>query len=155
MLMRSVSWTRQGTPTPVSPDFNNLQSQWQTLSPTGVQLSAYSASASGLSPPACPSSTTGGWTVDPSAPLPTLGDAGVTAGMPSGVPQGNITVSGAAASGTASGTGAAAGSAASSSASAHSAAGQTNFDVLMSGETGFMGMMVALMTVGAAFVWWL
>ncbi|KAF1825609.1 glycoside hydrolase family 72 protein [Dissoconium aciculare CBS 342.82] len=63
-------YTRRGTPTPVQPDFNNLKSQWQTLSPTGVALSAYTPS---LSPPACPSFTAGSWLVSGDVPLPTLG----------------------------------------------------------------------------------
>ncbi|CAG8184724.1 unnamed protein product [Penicillium salamii] len=77
-------FTRQGTPTPVLPDFNNLKSQWATLHPTGVALSAYKKSMSSASLK-CPASTSGGWAVDPSAPLPTLGqtykkgDSGSTA----------------------------------------------------------------------------
>ncbi|RAL61786.1 hypothetical protein DID88_002849 [Monilinia fructigena] len=51
-------YSRAGTPTPVSPDFANLQSQWSTLTPTGVASSAYSPT---LTPPACPASTSGGW----------------------------------------------------------------------------------------------
>lgn len=66
-------FTRKGTPTPVSPDFNNLKSQWATLHPTGVALSAYRKSASSLTAIKCPASTSGGWAVDPSSPLPTLG----------------------------------------------------------------------------------
>ncbi|QQK47301.1 Glycoside hydrolase, superfamily [Penicillium digitatum] len=66
-------FTRKGTPTPVSPDFNNLKSQWATLHPTGVALSAYRKSASSLTAIECPASTSGGWAVDPSSPLPTLG----------------------------------------------------------------------------------
>ena len=65
-------YPRSGTPTPVSPDFSNLKSQWAKLTPSGVKLTAYSASAT-KSPPACPSSTAGGWVVDGNAPLPTLG----------------------------------------------------------------------------------
>lgn len=65
-------YPRSGTPTPVSPDFSNLKSQWAHLTPSGVKLTAYSASATN-SPPACPSSTAGGWVVDGSSPLPTLG----------------------------------------------------------------------------------
>ncbi|KAJ5790037.1 CAZyme family GH72 [Penicillium psychrosexuale] len=65
-------FTRQGTPTPVSPDFNNLKSQWATLNPSGVALSAYKKSASSAAIE-CPASTSGGWAVDPSSPLPTLG----------------------------------------------------------------------------------
>ena len=66
-------YTRSGTPTPVSPDYSNLKSQWATLTPAGVKLSAYSASATSLSPVACPSSTSGGWEVNGNAALPTLG----------------------------------------------------------------------------------
>jgi len=57
-------YTRQGTPTPISPDFTNLKTHWATLNPTGVSLSAYTD---------CPKSTSGGWAVDPSSALPTLG----------------------------------------------------------------------------------
>lgn len=66
-------YTRQGTPTPVLPDFDNLKSQWATLHPTGVALSDYSKIASSISGIECPASTSGGWAVDPSSPLPTLG----------------------------------------------------------------------------------
>ncbi|KAJ5266931.1 hypothetical protein N7478_009739 [Penicillium angulare] len=66
-------YTRAGTPTPISPDFSNLKSQWATLNPTGVSLSAYKASASSLSSIQCPASTSGGWAVNPSADLPTMG----------------------------------------------------------------------------------
>lgn len=66
-------FTRKGTPTPVSPEFGNLKSQWATLNPTGVRLSDYAKSTSTISPAQCPSSTSGGWAVDPSSPLPTLG----------------------------------------------------------------------------------
>ncbi|THD00214.1 hypothetical protein EYZ11_000264 [Aspergillus tanneri] len=65
-------FTRQGVPTPISPDFDNLKSQWASLTPTGIALSDYIKSISTISPPKCPSSTPGGWSVDPSAPLPTL-----------------------------------------------------------------------------------
>ncbi|CZT20910.1 related to beta (1-3) glucanosyltransferase [Ramularia collo-cygni] len=65
-----AGFTRAGTPTPVSPDFENLKSQWATLAPTGVSSAAYSPS---LSPPACPSSTSGLWNVDGNVPLPTVG----------------------------------------------------------------------------------
>lgn len=66
-------FTRKGTPTPVSPDFNNLKSQWATLHPTGVALSDYRKSLSNIKSIECPASTSGGWAVDPSSPLPTLG----------------------------------------------------------------------------------
>ncbi|GIK01741.1 hypothetical protein Aspvir_005779 [Aspergillus viridinutans] len=66
-------FTRKGVPTPVSPDFHNLKTQWATLSPTGVALSDYIQSTSTIRPPECPSYTSGAWEVDPSSPLPTLG----------------------------------------------------------------------------------
>lgn len=65
-------FTRQGTPTPVLPDFDNLKSQWATLHPTGVALSDYRKVASSITAMECPSSTSGGWAVDPSSPLPIL-----------------------------------------------------------------------------------
>lgn len=65
-----AGYTRTGTPSPVLPDFTNLQSKWATLNPTGVASSAYSPS---LTPPACPSSTAGGWLVDGNVALPSLG----------------------------------------------------------------------------------
>jgi hypothetical protein len=70
-------FSRKGTPTPVAPDFTNLKSRWATLTPSGVALSDYSASTSKITPPPCPASTSGVWNVDPSAPLPTLGQAAV------------------------------------------------------------------------------
>lgn len=66
-------FTRSGTPTPVSPDFSNLKRHWATLHPTGVALSAYSASAAKLTPIACPATTPNGWIVNPTASLPSLG----------------------------------------------------------------------------------
>ena len=67
-----AGYTRTGTPTPISPDFDNLSSQWATLSPSGVSMNAYSPS---LSPPPCPSYTSGMWEVDGNVPLPTLGQS--------------------------------------------------------------------------------
>jgi 1,3-beta-glucanosyltransferase GAS1 len=135
-------FTRQGTPTPVAPDFTNLQGQWATLTPTGVSQSAYAATAP-TSVPSCPAFTSGGWTVDPSAALPTIGAAGVSPGIPSNVPQGSIT------SGS---SGSSASSAASSSASAQNAAGKTNANPLSSGEASFLGAAIALLTVGGGAV---
>jgi len=63
-------FSRGGVPTPVAPDFTNLQSQWATNTPTGIALSAYTPSNS---PPACPSSTAGGWLVDGDVALPSVG----------------------------------------------------------------------------------
>lgn len=64
-----------GTPTPISPDFTNLANQWKTLSPTGVLEAQYTPS---LPPPACPSSTPGGWLVQGNPALPTLGVGAVS-----------------------------------------------------------------------------
>jgi len=147
-------YTRQGTPTPVSPDFSNLQAQWATLSPSGVQSSAYAASAGSITAPACPTATNSasGWTLNPSQALPTIGAVGVASGMPSTIPKGSITPGG---TSTANSTGSASGSAASASASKKSGGGKTNVNPLSSGESGFMGMFAALLTVGAAAIWWL
>lgn len=132
-------FSRQGTPTPISPDFSNLQAQWATLSPTGVALSAYASSASGLTQPACPTPTPTGWNIDPNAPLPTIGQAVVSS---SGSTTSN-TASATSATGSASATGRA------------SAAGKTNLNPLSAGENSFMGMLIALLTVGVAAICWL
>lgn len=63
-------FTRTGTPTPITPDFPNLSSQWATLSPTGISMSDYTPSNS---PPACPPYTSGAWEVNGNVPLPTIG----------------------------------------------------------------------------------
>ena len=63
-------YPRSGTPTPISPDFPNLSNVWKTLNPTGVKASAYNPS---LTPAACPQFTTGAWEVNPTSPLPSLG----------------------------------------------------------------------------------
>ncbi|OJD22166.1 hypothetical protein ACJ73_06492 [Blastomyces percursus] len=68
-------FSRRGTPTPVNPDFTNLKSRFATLDPTGVALSDYSDKASEVTAPPCPLSTPIAWAVDPSADLPTLGQA--------------------------------------------------------------------------------
>lgn len=64
-----------GVPTPIAPDFTNLAQRWATLTPTGVAETAYVPS---ITPPACPSSTAGGWLVNGDPALPTLGVAAVT-----------------------------------------------------------------------------
>lgn len=97
-------YVRSGTPTPISPDYPNLKSQWATLSPTGVALSAYSASASSLTPIACPSSTVNGWIVDPTVSLPSLGEtldaaATATGGLTTGSATPSATKKGAAPAG--------------------------------------------------------
>lgn len=65
-------YSRAGTPTPVSPDFSNLQAQWKTLTPTGVASSAFTPSITVA--PACPASTSGGWLVDGDVKLPSIGE---------------------------------------------------------------------------------
>lgn len=67
-------FTRTGSPTPISPDFENLSSQWATLNPTGVSMNDYSPTAN---PPACPTYTKALWEVSGNVPLPTLGQKGV------------------------------------------------------------------------------
>lgn len=66
-------YTRQGTPTPVSPDFANLKSHWATLNPSGVALSDYKKQTASISAIECPAYTSGAWEVDPSSSLPSLG----------------------------------------------------------------------------------
>ena len=82
-------YPRSGTPTPVQPDFGNLKSQWAAVTPSGVKLSVYSASAT-KSPPECPSSTAGGWAIDGKSPLPTLGQT-LNRGAASATPTGSTT----------------------------------------------------------------
>ncbi|KAF2721262.1 glycoside hydrolase family 72 protein [Polychaeton citri CBS 116435] len=67
-------FTRSGTPIPISPDFTNLQNQWKTLTPSGINSNDYSPSNS---PVACPAYTSGAWVVSPDTPLPTLGQEAV------------------------------------------------------------------------------
>lgn len=63
-------YTRSGTPTPISPDFDNLSNHWKTLSPSGVKESEYNPT---LTAPPCPAFTSEAWEVDPTSKLPTLG----------------------------------------------------------------------------------
>jgi hypothetical protein len=122
-------FTRSGTPTPVSPDFTNLQKQWSTLTPTGTPLSLYSTS---LTPPACPSSTAGGWLINDNVPLPTLNQA--------------LDLSGTASKTAASTTGA---TATASSTSATPTKGSA------SGGKEITGMSTALVAVMLGFMYWL
>ena len=97
-------YPRSGTPSPVSPDYSNLKKHWATLHPTGVALSAYSASASSLKPIACPSSTINGWIVDPTQSLPSVGQtldkaATATGGLQTGTATPSATKKGSAAAG--------------------------------------------------------
>lgn len=88
-------YSRAGTPTPVSPDFSNLQAQWKTLTPSGVASSAYSAS---ITAPPCPASTAGGWLVDGNVKLPSVGQTQQTGTATSATPTGTVTATGSAAS---------------------------------------------------------
>lgn len=65
-------YTRAGTPTPVTPDFDNLSKHWATITPTGVARSAYDTN--GVSTRACPTSTASGWLIDGNVALPSLGE---------------------------------------------------------------------------------
>lgn len=66
-------FTRKGTPTPVSPDFNNLKSKWATNTPAGVHKTDVDTKT--LTTPSCPTSTSGGWwAIDGNVRLPTLGE---------------------------------------------------------------------------------
>ncbi|KAF2997237.1 hypothetical protein G7054_g13767 [Neopestalotiopsis clavispora] len=65
-------YTRAGTPTPISPDFSNLKSQWASATPTGVSKSDYDTAS--VSTRSCPASTASGWLVDGNVALPTLGE---------------------------------------------------------------------------------
>ena len=55
-----------GSPVPLQPDFNNLQSQWAAASPSSISAAAYTPATTTF---ACPA-TTVGWTIDGNAPLP-------------------------------------------------------------------------------------
>lgn len=144
------SFTRQGSPTPVQPDFGNLQQVWKTLTPTGVKSADYEATFTAIVPP-CPSSTAGGWNVIADAPLPTIGVAGVTPGMPADVPKGTISVSNhtSQTSVTYSSTDkpSSTSSSSASSATSEAAAGRTVSKPLSMSDYGFLGMITALLGV--------
>ena len=123
-------YPRSGKPTPISPDYPNLKNQWATLTPAGVKLSAYSPTAGSVTPPACPTSTPGGWIVNGDAPLPHLGQTLATAATASGAtptPTGTAT-----------------------KASASATGGGT-----VTGGKEFAGMSIGLMGVMIGFVVWL
>lgn len=122
-------YSRAGTPLPVSPDFQNLQSQWATNSPSGVALSTYSPT---LTPPACPTSTAGGWLVDGDVKLPSVGET----------QQISATGTSATATGTSTGTG----SAASATSTKKGAA---------NGGREIAGMSAGLVAVMLGFMYWL
>lgn len=90
-------YPRKGTPTPVSPDFNNLKTAWAAATPTGVKAAAYKPTNSA---PTCPPMTSGVWNVDPSSALPSLGQVANKAAA-TGAPTGTSTTNGTSASQTA------------------------------------------------------
>lgn len=126
---------RSGTPTPVSPDFANLQRQWRTLSPSGVREAQYSPA---LTAPPCPALTPGAWDVAGTAPLPTLGQTFVAAAA-SGTASGAATAASRSAGATASGAAASASASASQKGAAAAVGGQGWWRV-----EGVLGALVAV-----------
>lgn len=122
-------YTRKGTPSPVLPDFTNLQSQWAAITPTGVASSNYNPTS--VSTRDCPTSTANGWLIDGNVALPSLG-ATMTAASYSQVP-------------TATGTGTATGTAATTSSTKNA----------VSGSREVTGMAAGLVGVMMAFTYWL
>ncbi|KAI4189479.1 MAG: hypothetical protein L6R41_001441 [Letrouitia leprolyta] len=77
---QELTWTAIGTPagstpTPLSPDFYSLQSQWAAITTTGTPSSEYTPVYTSV---ACPSSTSSGWEVEPTAPLPFIENLVIT-----------------------------------------------------------------------------
>lgn len=155
------SFTRNGMPTPVAPDFSNLQAQWAAITPSGVASNDYVAKLQ-TTPPPCPTFNASAWNVPPSSALPLEGAAGVTPGMPSGVPTGSITVSvntnitsapGATTASTSltyvSSGNPSTTSEGASSATSEGAAGKTTSIPISTNDVGFAGTIVALIAVGA------
>ncbi|KAF7510136.1 hypothetical protein GJ744_007035 [Endocarpon pusillum] len=143
-------YPRQGTPTPVTPDFSNLKAQWATISPTGVVLSAYSGTS--VTPRPCPPSTAGGWAVDASLPLPTIGQvetpaASSAASAPSPTGPTGPRPAGPATSSSAADT---VGSGSATSTTASGSAAQFEHNVLFFNEESVTGCLVALLTIGLA-----
>lgn len=84
-------FTRSGTPTPINPDFTNLQNQWKTLNPVGVKASNYNPT---LTPPPCPAYTSGVWNVNGNVALPSIGqvyNAQVASSIATGAPAASAT----------------------------------------------------------------
>lgn len=136
-------YTRTGTPTPISPDFENLSTQWATLSPSGISMSAYTPSNSA---PSCPAYTSSLWEVNGNVALPTLGqtyDAAVAS---------SITAGTAASSGTATASGSK--GATSTGTATGSAASSTHTGMASPGKE-IAGMGAGLVAVMLGFIWWL
>ncbi|KAI9762518.1 MAG: hypothetical protein M4579_000321 [Chaenotheca gracillima] len=126
-------YPRSGSPTPMSPDYTNLKSQWATLSPSGIKMSDYTSTKKA---PACPTATPGIWNVDGSVALPSIGQTATKTKSKS--------------SSTASGTSASSPSGASAAASPS----QTKSGSASGGrELGAMS--ACLVGVMLGFIWWL
>ncbi|KAF1941133.1 hypothetical protein EJ02DRAFT_210312 [Clathrospora elynae] len=94
---------RSGTPIPIKPDFPNLSAVWATLNPTGVKAADYTPTNG---PVVCPDYTSGVWEVNPTSPLPTLGQKHDFSAQPTSVsPSPTGSDSGGAPSGSGSGSG--------------------------------------------------
>ncbi|KAL8944011.1 MAG: hypothetical protein Q9216_000720 [Gyalolechia sp. 2 TL-2023] len=77
---REMTWTAEGTPagsvpTPISPDFYSLQSQWADITTTGTPSSEYTPVYTSVE---CPLLTTSTWNVTPTAPLPFIENLVIT-----------------------------------------------------------------------------
>lgn len=88
-----AAFGRNGAPSPVSPDFDNLSKHWATLTPSGIRADDYKPS---LTAPACPELTTSAWLVKADAQLPTIGYGGptVSASSSSDVPTSVVSATG-------------------------------------------------------------
>jgi len=149
-------FTRSGTPTPISPDFNNLSNHWATLTPTGVAQSAYSPSNSA---PSCPAYTSSLWAVNGNVALPTLGQT-YNAQVASSITAGTAASSGTATAGMSGSSGAASTSRSGGGSSSRAASGTGT--AASASQTGMAspgreiaGMGAGLVAVMLGFIWWL
>ena len=134
-------YTRKGTPTPVSPDFSNLKSQWATLTPTGVMSSDMDTAT--LTTRTCPASSSGtaAWLVNGNVALPTVGETLYGTTYTTSVPSGSL-ISNGASVGTATGTG---GSASSTSGSKSPASPSSQVTKMTVGLLGVMMVFTLLL----------
>ncbi|PGH23315.1 hypothetical protein AJ80_02567 [Polytolypa hystricis UAMH7299] len=135
-------FSRRGTPTPVNPDFTNLQSRFETLTPTGVALSDYTKETGSITGPQCPGSTAGRWEVDPSSSLPSVGQQVATDTTTTAREKGDASAT-------------KTGSAAGATSSLPNSAGQTLGTPGSSSNNAFVLMLLALFGLGGFIGWWL
>lgn len=146
-------FTRSGTPTPVLPDFTNLQSVWATLTPTGIPLSLYKSNEN-ITTPACPASTPSGWLVNGNVALPTRAKGTGTL-VPMSASSEPTTTATAAAT-IASSTAVVASETVMPTPSTSASAGNRNFiPRAASGGNEVLNMSLGLLAVLMGFVWWL